>query len=484
MSVRARDILRAGIIAGTVLFVYQPAFHGGFFWDDPAEISANASLQSWGGLWRMWVSPGTPDYYPLKQSLQWLQWHLWGAGVTGYHLTNVGLHIVSCLLFWKVLGALGVRRAWLGGLLFAVHPLAVESVAWISEFKNVLSLPLMLLSFLAYLRWDALRNDEGGNLKPENKTAFKFQLSAFIFFLASMLSKSSVVMFPFVLLLYAWWKRGRVVREDLRRVAPFLAVSVVLGVVTLCFQETVAIRGITVPQGGVLSRTAVAGLAIAHYVRKVAWPSGLLPIYPRWQADPARLWQFWPWPVLALVLVLLWRSRRHPAARHGLFGAGFFLLNLVPVLGFVPMSFLRISWVADHFAYLPMLGLVGLASAVVGFLAGDGGGPPGRPAPVVTICAFSLLAVVSAFVARGHACIFASERAAWTYTLARNPDAWLAPTTSATSCSPRGGSTRPARRSRRPSGSSRTSRRPTTTTGTSCWARTACRRPRPSSTRR
>jgi len=487
--------LQAAVIAAACWFVYSPAFHGDWFWDDPSEITTNLALHNRTGLWKIWFAPDSPDYYPLKTTLQWVQWHLWGDNVTGYHLTNVGLHLLSALLLWHLLRKLGVGLAWLGGLIFAIHPLAVESVAWISELKNVLSLPFLLLAMIFWLDWDNIRWSElpstrlFGSDGKKTRTTFPmkriggnplhlqsspnearsgqhappFYLLSLLCFLASMLSKSSVVMFPFVLLLYAWWKRGRIDRRDVLATAPFFAVALVLGLVTFWFQQNVAIKGIVVPQGGFWSRLAVAGMAVVFYVGKFVWPVGLLPIYPRWAADPPALWQFWPWVVIGVVAFSLWRwselpltrlfgsdgeknrtafpmkrirgnplhlrspnanearSGQHapPAmVRHLLFGLGFFLINLLPVLGFVPMSFLRLSWVADHFAYLPMIGLVGLTAAVISNFEF-------RISKFGSIVIGALLAAL-AITARQHATIFESEKAVWTYTLARNPQAWLA----------------------------------------------------------
>jgi len=442
----ARTALGSCAIAAATALVYAPALRGTWFWDDPAEIVENKALHTLAGLRDIWFAPDTPDYYPLKTSLQWLQWHAWGDSVLGYHLTNIGLHLLGALLLWRVLGRLGVRLAWVGGLIFAIHPLAVESVAWISELKNVLSLPFMLLSFEAWIRFDEARSE------PAGKWSRPFTVSL-LWFAASLLSKGSVVMLPAVLLLYCWWKRGRVTRGDALAAAPFFGLSLLLGIVTLHFQESVAMKGIVVVQGGLLSRLAVAGMAVAFYAGKFAWPADLLPIYPRWAADPPEFFQFLPWAGIAAVAVFLvrWRALSRPEnrlPRDIAFGLGFFFINLLPVLGFIPMSYLRISWVADHFTYMPMIGLIGLAAAGIGTVLDPGhyfkqedregregsnnGGTlsvlPGLPVQIRISIALLLTIAIGALgvESRGHAAIFRSEKDAWTYTLSRNPDAWLA----------------------------------------------------------
>ena len=498
---------KAVVIVVATCFVYFPALHGGWLWDDDVEITGNLALRSGAGLWRTWFAPPAADYFPLKTTVQWVQWHLWGAHVTGYHATNVGFHLLSAFLLWRLLRKLGVPLGWVGGLIFAIHPLAVESVAWISELKNVLSLPFLLLAMIFWLDWEERRNYEGGSGKekgegpPEggrrapaapsvrnsgdvvgvagarrpthNRSAYWMAL---IWFTLAMLCKSSVVMFPFVLLLYAWWKRGRVGWRDLVASAPFFAVSYVLGRVTIWFQFHRALGGESILTGGLPSRIAAAGLAIAFYFWKSVLPVGLMPIYPRWTVDPPSLWQFWPWVAVAIATILIWRwselpptrsfgsdeektpttfpmkrirgnplhlqspnanearSGRHapPAmVRNLMLGVGFFLINLLPVLGFVPMSFLRLAWVADHLAYLPLVGLVGLAAAAAG--KAESGSrkaktrslPPWFPLFAFRFSLFLLLAAL-AIESRHYAGMFANSRMLWTYNLRHNPEAWAA----------------------------------------------------------
>lgn len=199
-------------IAGGAWLAYLPALHGGWIWDDYPYIVQNPALRSAAGLRSIWLAPTGVNYFPITFTAQWVQWHLWGEATAGYHLTNLALHVLNCFLLWGVLGRLGVRMAWLAGLLFAVHPVAVESVAWISELKNVLSLAFVLAALAAYLEFDERR-------RPA------FYGCAWLLFFAALLSKSTVAMFPVVLLLHGWWKRGRVRATDLRATLPFFGVA-------------------------------------------------------------------------------------------------------------------------------------------------------------------------------------------------------------------------------------------------------------------
>jgi protein O-mannosyl-transferase len=405
---------RAALLLLAVGFVYWPAVHGSWLWDDDLEITRNPVLRDPLGWWKIWLRPDGADYFPLKETVQWLEWRVWGSNSTVYHVTNVVLHAAGALLVWRLLRRLFPRTgeggiaAWWGGLLFAVHPLAVESVAWISELKNTLSLPLLLLAMIAYLDWD------------ERSTRGSYVWSVGLF-AAAMLAKTSVVMLPAVLLLHALWRRGRIAPRDLLASIPFFAISLALGLATVRFQHGQFVLPGGPPVGGAASRIACAGMAVAFYLWKALIPVGLLPVYPSWVVEPARAWQFLPWAGLVLVIGRLWTARGK-WGRDALLGFGFFLLNLVPVLGLIRMSFARFSWVADHFAYIPLVGLVGLAAAAFGAVLGRLQGR-GR-APV--LAAGAVVVVTLVFIARSQAALFHDPTALWTRTISRNPAAWVA----------------------------------------------------------
>jgi len=414
---------RSAVLVAAAGWVYGPSAHGGWIWDDSLEVSQNPVLRDPAGLGKIWFAPGGTDYFPFKTTVQWVAWRLWGDRAAAYHGLNVGLHLLGAFLFWRLLVVLArpaaaagpaasapcADFAWLGALLFLVHPLAVESVAWISELKNTLSLALLLGASLAYLAYD-----ERGRRAPP-------YLLALLGFTLAMLSKSTVAMFPFVILLHAWWRRGRIDRRDLLSSAPFFAVSAGLGLVTIWFQSHRAIADLPLGVGGWASRLAAAGLAVAFYLVQGVVPRALLPIYPRWAVDPPSAWQFLPWLGLAAILFWLW-TKRASWGRTALFGLGWFLLNLVPILGFVPFAYQRTAWVADHFAYLSLPGLLGLAAAGLGAWAARMSGVRSR----LLLGAGTALALLWAAQSRGYAEVFRSNEALWTYALRGNPDAWMA----------------------------------------------------------
>jgi len=439
-ATRRGPLLLAAALVASALAIFWPALAGGWLWDDQNLIGQNPALRNLRGLGQIWFAPTGPDYFPLTATVQWVQWHLWGAGAVGYHLTNVGLHALSAWLLWRLLRRLDLPLAWFGALVFLSHPVAVESVAWISELKNTLSLPFLLGAMIAYLDDDGAREvasgDGGGDARPGASGRWRnpkrtraggapaptssYFLSLFLFLLA-MLGKSSVVMFPGVLLLYAWWRRGRIARADVAASLPFFLVALLLGLVTWWFQQTRAIGLWPVAMGGPGARLAAAGLGLAFYLGKCAWPGGLAPIYPPWPVSPPSVLPLWPWLGLAAVAALAW-TRRKSWGRHVLFGLGAFALMAAPILGFVPISFFMFAPVADHLAYLPLVAMAGLAAAGAGAATAGlrAAWRPWLPAGLVAVCA------VLAGLSRRHAGIYRSETELWTYALRQNPGAWIA----------------------------------------------------------
>ena len=400
--------LQSALIVLAGWFVFSPALHGTWLWDDQALITQNPEIRDPAGLAKIWFQPAGGDYFPLTSTIEWVQWRLWHDHPTGYHFSSLGFHLLSALLLWRLLRQLGIRQAWLGGLIFAVHPVVVESVAWVAEQKNTVSLPLLLAAMSFYLDYDRRQHRLDYGL-------------ALLLFVAALLGKTSVVMLPGVILLYHWWKEGRIARKHLLASLPFFAASLALGLVTVWFQLHRAAAGWAMPVGGWASRAASVGLALIFYFSKCVFPVGLVPVYPRWVVEPPSPIQFLPWFAIGAGLFWCW-TWRATWGRHALFGLGFFLINLAPVLGFIPMAYQHYTWVADHFVYLPLVGLVGLAAAGAGTLL-DRLAPTMRPYAVGGGLALLLLL---ASASHRYAANFRSEEALWTYTLERNPQAWVA----------------------------------------------------------
>lgn len=408
-------LIQAAVIVLAGLWIYSPAYHGDWLWDDDVLLTQNATVQSGTltGLLKLWFNPDGIDYFPLSYSLMWLQWQFFGPSPTGYHITTILLHIASGLLLWTLLEKMRIPGGWAAAVLFTIHPVCVESVAWVSETKNTLSLVFFLASCIF---WVAQDDAQPG---PARERGYFASLA---FFLLAMFAKTSVVAMPVLTLLYAWWKRGRLTMHDTIRAAPMFLVSLVLGLITIQYQHGRAIGLEELPVGGIASRIAVAGMAILFYLATIVWPVNLLPIYPRWEVDPPKVWQFLPWIMIGGAAWWLWNHRREAWARNTVFALGFFLLMIAPVLGFIDISFMRITWVADHFLYLPMIGpLVLLVAGMTGWLETR----EERERTVFTAMAagIMLFLAVNAFF---YCISWMDEDHLWEHTLASNHDAWQA----------------------------------------------------------
>jgi len=337
-----------------VFLVYQPAWQGGFIWDDSAHVT-RPELRSWYGLFRIWFDLGaTQQYYPLMHSAFWVQYWLWGDATLGYHLVNILLHAMAAVMVALILRRLAIPGAFLAAAIFALHPVHVESVAWITELKNTLSAVFYLGSAMVYLRFDQQRRTP-------------LYLWALGLFVLGLLSKTVTATLPAALLLIFWWQRGRLSwRKDVLPLLPFFLLGAVAGIFTAWVERTlIGAQGsqFAIPA---LERLLIAGQAIWFYLGKLFWPANLIFIYPRWETSQAAAWQYlFPAAAFALV-VALWTLRRR--WRGPLAGLLFFVGTLFPVLGFLNVYPFIYSFVADHFQYLASLGIITLVAAGIAML--------------------------------------------------------------------------------------------------------------------
>jgi len=419
----------ATALLALVIAAYIPAIMGGFVWDDDDYVTRNPTLRDSGGLQRIWFDIGAvPQYYPLVHTSFWLEFHLWSLWPLGYHLVNVLLHGCSAILLWRVLLRLGVRGAWLAAAVFALHPVQVESVAWVTERKNVLSGLFYLSALLAYVRFLGL---ERGGFGPSQGR--RWYWLALVLFLCALLSKTVACSLPAAILLLLWWKRSRLRLNDVLLLVPFFVLGAALGLTTAWMeQHYVGAQGAEWALSW-LDRCLIAGRALWFYVGKLVWPARLAFIYPRWQIDSS-LWQYcYPLAAVALV-VCLWVLRRR-IGRAPLVAVLYFGGTLGPALGFIDVYPMRFSFVADHFPYMASIGLltlmVGLLTTGLDRLARAGGGrqvrsPAGLGMHVVRLAVPAALLGVLAVLTWRQGGIYKNPETLWRDTIAKNPSAWLA----------------------------------------------------------
>lgn len=399
-------------LGAAVLVAYLPALGNGFVWDDDHYVTANAALRTLSGLRQIWLEPGaTPQYYPLTFTTLWMEFQLWGLSPAGYHLVNVALHAAGAVATWLVLSRLEVPGAWFAAALFGLHPIAVESVAWVAERKNVLSTVCYLLSALVYLRWAGV---PGPSRETGSRRAYA---AALLLFVAALLSKTVTASLPAAIALAVWWQRGRLERADLLPLVPFLVLGVAAGLGTAWVERHyVGARGpefaLSVPD-----RLLIGGRAVWFYLATLAWPLNLTFIYPRWTLEPRDPLQWLPTLAAVAAPVVLWANRRR-LGRGPLAATLYFGGTLVPALGFFDVYPFRYSFVADHFAYLAAIGPFALAGAGVAWLAGR------RPA--LGRAAGATLLLVLATLTWKRTFAFRDAETLWRDTLVRNPAAWMA----------------------------------------------------------
>jgi tetratricopeptide (TPR) repeat protein len=399
-------VWQGGLIVLLVFLAYLPTLRGGFIWDDDSYVTHNPTLHDGEGLRQIWFKVGAvPQYYPMVHTTFWLEYHLWGLNPVGYHLINVLLHAIAAILLWQVLRRLQAPGAWLAAVIFALHPVEVESVAWVTERKNVLSAVFYFAAALAYLRFVAWEKPDG-----PNRFRWSWYLGALVLFLAALLSKTVACSLPAVLLLMCWWKKGRVQRGDVMPLLPFFVVGVALGLMTAWIEKYhVGAQGADWSLT-FADRCLIAGRALWFYAGKLVWPAPLTFIYPRWEIEPAVWWQ-WLFPIAAAGVVAgLWLARRR-IGKGPLVAVLFFAGTLGPALGFVNVYPMRYSFVADHFQYLASVGLIIL------FAAGLNRAPRVIPATLV---------VLLGALTWQQTGIYRDLETLWRDTLAKNPGCWMA----------------------------------------------------------
>lgn len=397
------------MIAVLTCAVYLPSLRCGFIWDDNAHVT-RPELRSFSGLYHIWFDVGaTQQYYPLLHTAFWIEQKLWGEQAWAYHLVNVLEHAGAACLVYLILQRLQIPGALLAAMLFAVHPVQVESVAWIAEQKNTLSALFYLSAMLTYLNFDVSRQRK------------RYALAAFLFVLG-LLTKTVTATLPAALLVIFWWQRGTLSwQRDVRALAPWFILGAAAGLFTAWVEQNLIGAEGALYQLSVLQRSLLAGRVIWFYIAKLVWPSNLLFIYPRWEIDAAIWWQcLFPAATIA-VFIGFWLLRRR--CRGPLACWLFYVGTLFPALGFFNVFPFIYSFVADHFQYLASLGMFVLFAGTVMSL------PVHRfvrPAPKIVIALSGAVVAMMAVLSWRQIQVYADNVTLFQNTLRSNPNCWMA----------------------------------------------------------
>jgi protein O-mannosyl-transferase len=407
------------LVLVALLVVYWPALHGGFVWDDDSHISENETLRSLKGLRDIWFQPGaTCQYYPLSFTLFWAGYHFWRLSTLGYHLQTVLMHSVTAVLLWQVLKRLEVRAAWLAGAIFALHPVNVMSVAWMTELKNTLSGTLSLGAAWAYLRFAGL--GIYGKQHLQTRVDWRYGLLSLSLFQFAMFAKTAVSFLPVTLLLVVWWKRERIVGRIMWPLLAMFGIAVGMGLLTLHVERLHGATGDEFKMG-LLERVLVSGRSFCFYLGKLFFPYPLTFIYPRWKIDADAWWQY-VFPVATLgILTGSWLLRKRMG--KGLFVALLHFYVTTSMLVLIQVLYMmRYTFVSDHWQYFGCMSVFALAAAgIAGALSRLGL----WARPLGTIMIAGLLLVLATLSWRQCA-IYTDAETFWLATLRRNSDCPMA----------------------------------------------------------
>jgi tetratricopeptide (TPR) repeat protein len=401
---KSRTIPIVLALLSATFVAYLPALSAGFVWDDNDWLTENPAVTGADGWASIWSGEARLQYYPMLFSAFRVQHALWGLHPAGYHAVNILLHAVTATLLGFLLTRLKLRGAWWIAFAFALHPMHVESVAWVTELKNVLSGAFVVGSLLVFTRAiQAPRFD---------RARYGFALALFV---AAVLSKTAVATAVLVLPILCFRIRGRFLASDLKTTAPFAAVGVALGWVAIRLEQGLAAAVGADFDFTWIERLLIGSRAIFFYPYKLIAPHPLIFNYPRWDLST---WDAWIWPPFALAATLLaglaWRRGYHGSVS----ALAVYALMIAPALGLFDVYAFRYSFVADHFAYLASIGcLVFVVESLARRL-------PGQPRQRIMIGTGLLITLAVLTWNQTHA--YRDRTTLWSHTIRHNPDSWLA----------------------------------------------------------
>ena len=414
MSWSKRDWFFCLILAVVTILAYQHAWHGGFLWDDDAYIINNELLTAPDGWQRIWFSLDSPSqYFPFTYSTFRIEHALWGLDTTGYHWVNLLLHVGNALLVWAVLARLKVPGSWLAAAIFALHPVQVESVAWITERKNVLMGFFFLLTLLAWIAF----------VDKRSRRPWMFYCLALISYALALSAKATACTLPAALFLILWLQKKPITMRRFIQIVPFVVLGIGMGLLAVWWERyhQGTNRGVFTFLSP-MERILVASRAVWFYLSKIFWPSNLTFIYPRWNISPADLIDY-IWLLAGIAACVAIYFVRRYFGRSVEVAAAFFVATLTPVLGFIMLFTFRYTFVADHYQYLACIGPIALASAGIVTLSD-------RFTHYRAVIVSAALLVVASFgtLTWRQAATYSDIETLWRTTLARNPECWMAHT--------------------------------------------------------
>ena len=402
--------LLAVAVSALTVTVYRPASNGQFVWDDDRYVANNHLLTAPDGLRRIWFSLDAPSqYFPLAYTVLRIERALWGLDPVGYHWVNIFLHLGNALLVWCVLARLKVPGAWLAGAIFAVHPVQVESVAWISELKNVLMGFFFLLTLLVWIEY----------VDATTRRRRILYLAALLSYLLALSAKSTACTLPAALLLILWLKHKPIGRKALLEIVPFVVLALGIGLIAIWWEKYHQGTRVLISLAP-MDRLLIASRAIWFYLSKMFWPSDLTFIYPQWRIDSSNPFAY-VWLIAAVVFAVMIYYGRRFFGRGIEVAALFFVATLGPLLGFIMLYTFRYTFVADHYQYLASIGPIAVASAGLVTLS--------RLSKIsqslVASSGFAILICLSLLTWRQSA-TYRDLETLWRTTIAKNPSCWMA----------------------------------------------------------
>jgi protein O-mannosyl-transferase len=407
---RLRLCLLACALVIAVAIAYQPAWHGGFVWDDDYYVTNNPLLVAPDGLRRIWFSLDAPSqYFPLTYTTFRIERSFWGLNPAGYHLVNILLHAGNALLLWRLLQQLKIPGAFFVSAIFALHPVQVESVAWITERKNVLMGFFFLLTLVVWHR----------SLNHSPPRARSLYVLSLILYALALSAKSTACTLPIAMMSILWLENRQIGLRALKSLIPFFLLALAMGLLAIWWERYhQGTRGALFVLGPI-ERLLVATHAVWFYLGKLIWPARLTFIYPQWHInafDPAA----YCWVLATAVLFVTVYLARRVAGRGLEVALAIFIGTLGPVLGFIMLYTFRYTYVADHYQYLACIAPIALAvTGVVRLVRSD------RQRDVA-VAAGLILLVLLGFLTWRQSATYKDIETLWRTTILRNPGCWMA----------------------------------------------------------